>query len=298
MGGGYRGPAGFAGAACERRRAHRRAHRRDVDNRRGQRRLRGGRRRVALESRRGGRSGAAVAAARHVGAGGGRFRGDGVSARPRSGGWARCAAPWRRTRPAVRVAPMSPFGAVELSAAARGPPAWTISQPNPARPAAARGGRRTAFAVACEIVRACLAEAAARPGRRLAVRAAPEALAALEGPLRTAVDAALRGCVARRGGMAARALRGLRRGRPVSAGGTDEGRPRPPLPDSAGAPRFRSTALSVRRAAATSISAAGSRVFTSSPVARRAKKATSKRRVRTPPAIEELCLHLPAPRRR
>ena len=90
---------------------------------------------------------------------------------------------------AVRVALMSPFGAVELSRRRAGAGIDDIvTEPCPSCGGAGR--RRTAFAVACEIVRACLAEAAARPGRRLAVRAAPEALAALEGPLRAAVDAA------------------------------------------------------------------------------------------------------------
>ncbi len=94
-----------------------------------------------------------------------------------------------RDHETVRVAPMSPFGAVELSRRRAG--AGVADLLTEACASCGGGGRRkTAFAVACEIVRACLAEAAERPGRRLAVRAAPEALAALAGPLRAAVDAA------------------------------------------------------------------------------------------------------------
>ena len=94
-----------------------------------------------------------------------------------------------RDSAAVRVAPMSPFGVVELSRRrAAAPPAEMLAEPCPA--CGGSGRRKTAFAVACEVVRACLTEAAARPGRRLEVRAAPAVIEALEGPLRGAVEAA------------------------------------------------------------------------------------------------------------
>ena len=89
----------------------------------------------------------------------------------------------------VRVAPMSPFGVVELTRRRAGAaPDEVAGESCPCCGGAGR--RKAAFAIACEVVRACLAEAAARPGRRLAVRAAPDVLAALDGPLRAAVAAA------------------------------------------------------------------------------------------------------------
>ena len=89
----------------------------------------------------------------------------------------------------VRIAPMSRFGVVELSRRrAAAPLDGLLAEPCPACGGAGR--RKTAFAVACEIVRACLARAAAQPGRAVAVRAAPDAIAALEGPLAAAVRAA------------------------------------------------------------------------------------------------------------
>lgn len=94
----------------------------------------------------------------------------------------------RDTAP-VRIAPMSRFGVVELSRRrAAAPLDGLLAEPCPACGGAGR--RKTAFAVACEIVRACLARAAAQPGRAVAVRAAPDAIAALEGPLADAVRAA------------------------------------------------------------------------------------------------------------
>ncbi len=88
----------------------------------------------------------------------------------------------------VRVAPISQFGTVELTRQRRGPSlAELLTEPC----AACTGGqRKSAFAVACEIARACLAQAAATPGRRLAVHASPEAVRALEGSISTAVNAA------------------------------------------------------------------------------------------------------------
>ncbi len=92
----------------------------------------------------------------------------------------------------VRVAPISPFGTIELTRRRTGASlAETLTEACPA--CEGSGRRRTAFAVACEVTRACLAEAAARPGRRLVVCAAPDVIEALDGALGDAIGAA---CVA------------------------------------------------------------------------------------------------------
>lgn len=89
----------------------------------------------------------------------------------------------------VRVAPMSQFGVVELSRRrAAAPLDGLLTEPCSA--CGGGGRRKTAFAIACEIARACLARAAAQPGRAFTVRAAPDAIAALDGPLAAAVRAA------------------------------------------------------------------------------------------------------------
>lgn len=94
----------------------------------------------------------------------------------------------RRDPAPVRIASMSPFGVVELTRRRAG--ASLAEVLTEACPACEGGGRRkTAFAVACEIARACLAETAARPGGRLVVRAAPAVIDELESPLGDAVDA-------------------------------------------------------------------------------------------------------------
>ena len=90
---------------------------------------------------------------------------------------------------AVRMAPLSPFGVVELTRRRIGP---SLAELLTERCAACDGGgrRRTAFAMACDIARAALAEARARPGRRLAIHAPPDVIAALDGPVGEAIEAA------------------------------------------------------------------------------------------------------------